>query len=188
MKIWEKENSAKQGMPALLEKFTIGRDNEFDLLLAEHDVIGSLAHTKMLAHIGLLTEEELSQVQGGLYKILEEIQAGNFVIEDGVEDIHSQVEFTLTKLLGEGGKKIHSGRSRNDQVALERIKYDGTRLLVAVLLRSRCWRTWTPARSSGHGCRSTVTRPAGCSCFWWPLFLWCWRCRCRWRLAWARSG
>ena len=119
MKIWEKENSAKQGMPALLEKFTIGRDNEFDLLLAEHDVIGSLAHTKMLAHIGLLTEEELSQVQGGLYKILEEIQAGNFVIEDGVEDIHSQVEFTLTKLLGEGGKKIHSGRSRNDQVLLD---------------------------------------------------------------------
>jgi len=119
MKIWQKENESKQGMPAILEKFTIGRDNEFDLLLAEHDVIGSLAHTKMLAHIGLLTEEELKEVQSGLYNILEDIQNGNFQIEEGVEDIHSQVEFTLTKSIGESGKKIHSGRSRNDQVLLD---------------------------------------------------------------------
>ncbi len=119
MKIWQKENESKQGMPAILEKFTIGRDNEFDLLLAEHDVIGSLAHTKMLAHIGLLTEEELKQVESGLYNILEDIQNGNFHIEEGVEDIHSQVEFTLTKQIGESGKKIHSGRSRNDQVLLD---------------------------------------------------------------------
>ena len=119
MKIWQKGNEEKESMPAFLEKFTIGKDAEFDLLLAEHDVTGSLAHTKMLAHIGLLTQEELVQIQDGLNDILKEIRSGNFKIENGIEDIHSQVEFTLTKRIGETGKKIHSGRSRNDQVLLD---------------------------------------------------------------------
>ncbi len=102
-----------------METFTVGRDLEFDILLAEHDVLGSLAHTQMLQSIGLLTAEELASIHSGLNAILEDIRAGRFSLEPGVEDVHSQVELQLTRSIGETGKKIHSGRSRNDQVLLD---------------------------------------------------------------------
>jgi argininosuccinate lyase len=116
MKLWQKESSSTS---ELIEKFTVGKDNELDLVLAEFDVLGSLAHTQMLEAIGLLTKEELTQIHKELNNILGEIKAGNFKIEDGVEDIHSQIELMLTKRIGEAGKKIHSGRSRNDQVLVD---------------------------------------------------------------------
>lgn len=115
-KIWSK---AATNTSAQVETFTVGRDKEFDVLLAEFDVLGSLAHTKMLASVGLLSAEDLEKVQKGLNEILEEIRAGKFAIEPEIEDVHSQVEYLLTKRIGEAGKKIHSGRSRNDQVAVD---------------------------------------------------------------------
>ncbi|WP_233218936.1 argininosuccinate lyase [Adhaeribacter arboris] len=102
-----------------VEKFTVGRDRELDVLLAEFDVLGSLAHTQMLESIGLLQTSELKLLQKELKVIYREIKAGQFRIEPGVEDVHSQVELLLTQRLGEAGKKIHSGRSRNDQVLLD---------------------------------------------------------------------
>lgn len=113
MKLWEKENKSTS---ELIERFTVGKDNELDLLLAEFDVKASIAHTQMLESIGLLTKEELKQIHVELKSILKDIQNGNFSIEDGVEDIHSQIEWMLTQRIGETGKKIHSGKSRNDQV------------------------------------------------------------------------
>ena len=115
-KIWSK---AATNTSAQVETFTVGRDKEFDVLLAEYDVLGSLAHTKMLASVGLLSPDDLEKVQKGLNEILDEIRAGKFAIEPDVEDVHSQVEYLLTKRVGEAGKKIHSGRSRNDQVAVD---------------------------------------------------------------------
>ncbi|ATL49990.1 argininosuccinate lyase [Chitinophaga caeni] len=115
MKLWQKDKTAL----ASVERFTVGKDREMDLYLAPFDVLGSLAHTKMLASIGLLTGEELSALQQELKNIYGEISQGDFVLEDGVEDIHSQVELLLTRRLGESGKKIHSGRSRNDQVLVD---------------------------------------------------------------------
>jgi argininosuccinate lyase len=115
-KLWSKENTSTS---ALIETFTVGRDKEFDVLLAEYDVLGSLAHTEMLASVGLLSKEDLKLVHAGLNDILAEIRAGSFVIEKDIEDVHSQVEYLLTSRLGEAGKKIHSGRSRNDQVAVD---------------------------------------------------------------------
>ncbi len=115
-KLWQKDNTS---VNAKIEKFTVGRDPEFDLLLAEFDVLGSLAHTRMLASIGLLEETELTAVQAELKNIYQTIQEGAFVIEEGIEDVHSQVELLLTRQLGEAGKKIHSGRSRNDQVLVD---------------------------------------------------------------------
>ncbi|MBC8112107.1 MAG: argininosuccinate lyase, partial [Verrucomicrobia bacterium] len=99
-----------------IEKFTVGKDREMDLQLASFDVLGSLAHTKMLESIGLLTAEELEKIQVELKIIYQQILSQNFEIEAGIEDIHSQIELLLTKKLGETGKKIHAGRSRNDQV------------------------------------------------------------------------
>lgn len=116
MKLWQKDNSNTSN---LIEKFTVGKDNELDLVLAEFDVKGSIAHTQMLESIGLLTKKELKLIHTELKNILKEIQQGKFVIEAGVEDIHSQVELMLTKRIGEAGKKIHSGRSRNDQVLVD---------------------------------------------------------------------
>ncbi|MBA3706082.1 MAG: argininosuccinate lyase [Bacteroidetes bacterium] len=116
MKLWQKENNKPS---ELIEKFTVGKDNELDLLLAEFDVLGSIAHTQMLESIGLLTKKELSSIHTELKNILNEIKKGKFKIEDGVEDIHSQIELMLTKRIGEAGKKIHSGRSRNDQVLVD---------------------------------------------------------------------
>ncbi|QNF35903.1 argininosuccinate lyase [Adhaeribacter swui] len=115
MKLWQKNTTTK----AEVEQFTVGRDRELDVLLAEFDVLGSLAHTQMLASIGLLDSSDLTILQQELKNIYRDIKAGNFTIEEGVEDVHSQVELLLTKRLGDAGKKIHSGRSRNDQVLLD---------------------------------------------------------------------
>ncbi len=116
MKLWQKD---KQQTADWIEEFTVGRDREFDLQLAEYDVMGSIAHTTMLQSIGLLTAEEFMNIHAALNAILAEIHAGNFKIDDGAEDIHSQIELMLTQRIGEDGKKIHSGRSRNDQVLLD---------------------------------------------------------------------
>ena len=97
----------------------MGRDREMDLYLAKHDVLGSMAHITMLESIGLLTKEELSLLLAELKNIYATAESGEFVIEEGVEDVHSQVELMLTRKLGDVGKKIHSGRSRNDQVLLD---------------------------------------------------------------------
>lgn len=115
MKLWDKGTKVNQD----IEKFTVGKDRELDLDLAPFDVLGSIAHCKMLCSIGLLEQEELALVEKELQKIFDDIQNGNFSIDDGVEDVHSQVEFLLTEALGDVGKKIHSGRSRNDQVLLD---------------------------------------------------------------------
>ncbi len=115
MKLWNKGIEINK----LIEAFTIGRDTEMDLFLAPFDVIGSLAHIKMLESVGLLTAAELQSLSSELRAIYREITAGNFAIEAGSEDIHSQVELMLTRKLGDVGKKIHSGRSRNDQVLLD---------------------------------------------------------------------
>jgi argininosuccinate lyase len=115
-KLWSKESTSTS---QLIEAFTVGRDKEFDVLLAEYDVLGSLAHTEMLESVGLLPAEDRVLIHKELNNILEEIRRGNFVIEKDIEDVHSQVEWMLTKRIGEAGKKIHSGRSRNDQVAVD---------------------------------------------------------------------
>lgn len=116
MKLWQKENTSTS---ELVESFTVGRDKEFDVLLAKYDVQGSIAHVTMLGEVGLMTKDEAAIAVEALKKIESDIEAGNFQIEDGIEDVHSQVEFLLTKRIGETGKKIHSGRSRNDQVAVD---------------------------------------------------------------------
>jgi argininosuccinate lyase len=115
MKLWQKDKaSLKQ-----VEKFTVGKDQEMDLFLAPFDVLGSLAHITMLESIGLLTKAELSLLLTELKAIHKRIEAGDFEVEEGVEDVHSQVELELTRKLGDVGKKIHSGRSRNDQVLVD---------------------------------------------------------------------
>jgi argininosuccinate lyase len=116
MKLWQKENTATS---ALIETFTVGNDKNFDILLAKYDVQGSIAHVKMLGEVGLMTREESNTAIRGLEEIAHDIEGGKFAIEEGVEDIHSQVELLLTQRIGEAGKKIHSGRSRNDQVAVD---------------------------------------------------------------------
>jgi len=113
--LWNKGKEATNKV----EDFTVGNDRILDMRLARYDVEGSLAHIKMLQSIGLLTDEELERLTAGLEEILGEIKDGKFRLEDTVEDIHSQVELLLTRRLGEIGKKIHSGRSRNDQVLVD---------------------------------------------------------------------
>ena len=115
MKLWQKNYQVDKS----IDTFTVGDDRDLDLYMAKFDVLGSLAHTRMLEKVGLLTAEDLDQVQQGLKDIYYEIEAGNFTIEDGVADVHSQVEMLLRRRLGEFGKKIHSGRSRNDQVLVD---------------------------------------------------------------------
>jgi len=115
MKLWQKTTTSKKEV----EQFTVGRDPEFDILLAPYDVLGSMAHAAMLESIDLLTGEENLLLQKGLKEIYEEIKQGKFVIEAGVEDVHSQVELVLTQRYGDVGKKLHSGRSRNDQVLVD---------------------------------------------------------------------
>lgn len=115
MKLWQKTTTSKKEV----EQFTVGRDPEFDILLAPYDVLGSMAHAAMLESIGLLTGEENLLLQMGLKEIYEEIKQEKFVIEAGVEDVHSQVELVLTRRYGDVGKKLHSGRSRNDQVLVD---------------------------------------------------------------------
>ncbi len=116
MKLWSKE---KTSTAAQIEQFTVGRDREFDLLMASFDVQGSIAHVTMLGEQGLMSAANAAEAVVGLQTILQEIKEGNFSIDDGAEDIHSQIEFMLTKRIGEAGKMIHTGRSRNDQVALD---------------------------------------------------------------------
>lgn len=115
MKLWDKGAAIDKK----IESFTIGQDKILDLELAAFDVMGSLAHATMLQEIGLLTKDELTQLSAALQDIYETVKAGEFVIEDGIEDVHSQVELMLTRQLGDIGKKVHSGRSRNDQVLLD---------------------------------------------------------------------
>lgn len=114
-KLWEKNTEVNQE----IEKFTVGRDRELDLYLARYDVLGSMAHITMLESIGLLGKDELPVLLEELRRIHADIEAGRFIIEEGVEDVHSQVELLLTRKLGDMGKKIHSGRSRNDQVLVD---------------------------------------------------------------------
>ena len=115
MKLWEKNFEINKE----IERFTVGRDREMDLYLAKYDVLGSMAHITMLQSIGLLEKDELSALIAELRNIYAVCESGDFVIEDDVEDVHSQVELMLTRKLGDMGKKIHSGRSRNDQVLVD---------------------------------------------------------------------
>ncbi len=115
MKLWQKDKIALQEV----EHFTVGNDRTLDLVLAPFDVLGSLAHVKMLASVGILTKEELILLEQALKNTYQEIQAGGFELAEGMEDIHSQVEWMLTQSLGDIGKKIHSARSRNDQVLVD---------------------------------------------------------------------
>src|SRR5665213_3028031 len=115
MKLWQKNTESLKEV----ETFTVGKDRELDMFLAPYDVLGSLAHIRMLNSVGLLSNEDLAELQLALKDIYKDIKSGNFSLEEGVEDIHSQVEFLLTKKLGDAGKKIHSARSRNDQVILD---------------------------------------------------------------------
>jgi argininosuccinate lyase len=114
-KLWQKTTNVNE----LVENFTVGRDREFDEQMAAFDVLGSLAHTRMLQSIGLMSEDDLKLVQQELKAIYRNIEAGKFSIGEGVEDVHSQVELLLTQRIGDAGKKIHSGRSRNDQVLVD---------------------------------------------------------------------
>ena len=115
MKLWEKDFAINSE----IERFTVGRDREMDLYLAPYDVLGSMSHITMLQSIGLLEADELRQLLDALRDIYALCMRGEFVIEDDVEDVHSQVELMLTRKLGDMGKKIHSGRSRNDQVLVD---------------------------------------------------------------------
>jgi len=116
MKLWSKDNT---NIADNIVQFTVGRDREFDMLLAKYDVQGSLAHVAMLHQVGLLSANEYPVIKQGLEDILRDIESGKFEIDNDSEDIHSQVELMLTQRIGEHGKKIHSGRSRNDQVAVD---------------------------------------------------------------------
>ncbi|TAH03593.1 MAG: argininosuccinate lyase [Sphingobacteriales bacterium] len=115
MKLWQKNIATNN----LVETFTVGLDREMDMQLAAADVLGSLAHTQMLHSIGLLNADDLAAIQKELKNIYKEIENGSFIIEPNVEDVHSQIELLLTQRIGDAGKKIHSGRSRNDQVLVD---------------------------------------------------------------------
>ena len=120
MKLWQKENNTPSGDGGKeVEKFTVGNDRQFDLQLAPFDVLGSIAHAKMLAEVGLITNEESSQLIKELQNIYADIHDSRFTIDDNIEDVHSQIEFLLTEKLGDVGKKIHTARSRNDQVLVD---------------------------------------------------------------------
>ncbi|MGG7662312.1 argininosuccinate lyase [Dyadobacter sp. BHUBP1] len=129
MKLWQKENTVTSEK---IERFTVGRDREMDLHLAEFDVLGNIAHATMLETIGLLTADDLAALKTELKAIYGQIQKGEFIIEEGIEDVHSQVELLLTRKLGDTGKKIHSGRSRNDQVLVDMKLYTRARLFEVV--------------------------------------------------------
>jgi argininosuccinate lyase len=120
MKLWQKNNNSPSGDEGKeVEKFTVGNDRDFDIQLAPFDVLGNMAHAKMLATVGLLTNEEANQLTAELKSIYKSIQHSAFSIQPDVEDVHSQIEFLLTEKLGDVGKKIHSARSRNDQVLVD---------------------------------------------------------------------
>ena len=115
MKLWDKGYKIDDA----IERFTVGKDKELDLLLATHDILGTMAHVTMLEHVGLLSKADLDVLLPALRELYKQAEVGNFVIEDGIEDVHSQVELMLTRQLGEVGKKVHTGRSRNDQVLVD---------------------------------------------------------------------
>ena len=115
MKLWDKGLTTDKK----IDMFTVGNDRELDLLLAKYDVIGSIAHAKMLHKIGILSDNEIKALEIELIVILQQIEKGEFIIEDSFEDVHSKVEFLLTEKLGDAGKKIHTARSRNDQVLVD---------------------------------------------------------------------
>ncbi|MDF9797057.1 argininosuccinate lyase [Catalinimonas alkaloidigena] len=137
MKIWDKGFSIDKR----IETFTIGKDRELDVWLAPFDILGSMAHSRMLHKIGLLDEVELQQLLQGLKDIYAEVEKGEFVIEEGIEDVHSQVELMLTRKLGDVGKKVHSGRSRNDQVLLDLRLYIRQEIETLVHLTERLFNT-----------------------------------------------
>ena len=136
-KLWEKTVQVDHNV----EKYTVGRDREMDMYLAPFDVIGSMAHITMLQSIGLLTADELAQLLTELRHIYKEIKQGRFEIEEGVEDIHSQVELLLTRKLGDLGKKIHSGRSRNDQVLVDLRLFIRSKIEAVVEAMTRLFKT-----------------------------------------------
>ncbi|MCL1822040.1 MAG: argininosuccinate lyase [Prolixibacteraceae bacterium] len=128
MKLWEKGFS----VDAAVEKFTVGKDRELDLLLAPFDIIGTIAHVMMLESIGIITKEELPQILENLRELYKLSQTSDFAIEENIEDIHSYVEFMLIQKLGDMGKKVHSGRSRNDQVLVDMRLFTRNRLQTLV--------------------------------------------------------
>lgn len=120
MKLWQKDNNTQASdWSKQVERFTVGNDRNIDVLMASFDVLGNMAHAKMLASVGLLSNEEADLLFAALKDIFTTTQEGNFVIKDSIEDVHSQVEYLLTQKLGDTGKKIHSARSRNDQVLVD---------------------------------------------------------------------
>ncbi len=137
-KLWQKSVSVH----GEIEKFTVGRDREMDIYLAKYDAIGSLAHIRMLESVGLLTKPELDILSKELVNIHQRIEQNEFAIEEGVEDIHSQIELLLTRSLGEVGKKIHSGRSRNDQVLLDLKLFMRSEILEIASLADQLFKRW----------------------------------------------
>ena len=127
MKLWDKGYATD----SFVEEFTVGRDREMDLYLAEADVLGNMAHMRMLNSIGLISDKDRAALEKGLKKIYAAVRRGEFRIDEGVEDVHSQVEFMLTAECGDAGKRIHTGRSRNDQVMVD-IKLFSRSALVAL--------------------------------------------------------
>ena len=123
MKLWDKGFSIDKQ----IENFTVGNDREIDIHIAKYDVQASLAHAIMLESIGIITADELADLKKGLQELAADIENGTFVIENSFEDVHSKIEFELTKHCGEVGKKIHTGRSRNDQVLLDLKQDRGSR-------------------------------------------------------------
>ena len=115
MKLWDKGYKIDDA----IERFTVGKDKELDLLLAPYDILGTMAHVSMLEHVGLLSKQDLDILLPALRDLYTEAEQGNFIIEEGIEDVHSQVELMLTHRLGDVGKKVHTGRSRNDQVLVD---------------------------------------------------------------------
>lgn len=138
MKLWAKNTDVQKEV----EQFTVGNDRELDMYLAPFDVLGSIAHITMLESIGLLSKDDLSTLKKELVKIYGEIEKGEFKIEDGIEDVHSQVEYLLTQRIGEAGKKIHSGRSRNDQVLVDIKQYLRHELKQIVFLAKQLFNTF----------------------------------------------
>ena len=136
MKLWDKGYKIDDA----IERFTVGKDKELDLLLAPYDILGTMAHVSMLEHVGLLSKQDLDILLPALRDLYTEAEQGNFVIEEGIEDVHSQVELMLTRRLGDVGKKVHTGRSRNDQVLVDlklftRAEIEKTRGLVQRLFK-----------------------------------------------------
>jgi argininosuccinate lyase len=127
-KIWQKNTLDQTELSEKVEKFTVGNDRELDLILAKYDILGSLAHTQMLAEVGLLPKDELAPIHQELKWLYKIVEAGNFTLDPDSEDIHSEIELRLTQKLGELGKKIHSGRSRNDQILVDIKLYSRTKI------------------------------------------------------------